>query len=510
MLYSYRGGIEAEVLSKLNAEGVLHVTNVLAFTSYFSGVAEAFPDAYIHSMESLIEDGLGGDFRGVDTRALTPELLTECAWAEPIAMAMMDRLDVSRSFTYQQRRDFYLFLLAYWCEHLVRNNVDLFYSQETPHDVVDYVLFVVMKHLRREVRFFAWTSILGRRLLTDDYRHPRAVFPDQVGVANAFDEEIFKQVVTPLRGAYETAKPSFMERVPVTEANARSGALSLVKSIPVTVSSTASVGASGVMAAMRSYRSPARESYPRLPQTLSKIGNSWQVWHDSKRLGHVYEQLATSIPDGLQYVYYLLGYQPENTNCPEGGALCNQLLAISLLAEALPGGWEVVVKEHPAQLMNDGRGVGDYGFLGRNTSFYVAAAGIPGVRLASLATDHFAMLDAAQAVSTLTGTVGWEASARGKPVLCLGEAWYEGAPNVFTVHDHAACAAAYDHIVNRDLLHGVALDAALRVFVQGIYESSYSVVFDAVDASAIGFAYDESVQRQNFERIFRAHFCSPA
>lgn len=506
IIFTYRGGIEADVLAEIQGGG-FEVVGVLVSEETGVRAQPVFPNAQLHQVEDLNSAGLAGTFEGVDLRLLTPEFLTETAWAEPTALWMMDRLDVHRAFTYKQRLDLFRYLLCYWRGVVERDDLNVFYSRETPHEVADYALLVVMKALGREMRMFAWTSIPGRWLLTDDYRHPRTVFFPPAGADRAsFSDALYDEIIQPLRGVYESAKPSFMENVPVLTTKTTSP--SALETVTRSVRSTASLGLGGARSAIHMYRYPAREAYPRVPQTLSKIGSAWQVSHDAKRLGEVYEDVATPVPSGLQYVYYLLGYQPENTNCPEGGSLCNQLLAIALLAESLPEGWEVVVKEHPAQLMNDGRGVGDYGFLGRDTSFYIAAAGIPGVRLASLTADHFATLDAAQAVSTLTGTVGWEASARGKPVLCLGEAWYEGAPNVFVVHDQASCADAYVSISKGDLLTGEALDTALRDFLQGICESSHELVFDEVDGRNNGVAYDESAQRPNLERIFRAQFCN--
>ncbi len=508
LVLTFRGGIEADVLSALATSGDLEVGGVLVSEDAGVRAHGLFPDSPLHQVEDLIRKGLAGTFEGVDLRLLTPEFLKATVWAEPIALWMMDRIDVQRSFTYKQRLDLFRYLLCYWRGVVEQDDLHAFYSRETPHEVADYALLVVMKALGREMRMFAWTSIPGRWLLTDDYRHPRTIFaPPRGNGAEGFSDALYDEIVQPLRGAYEAAKPSFMEDVPIHATNTSEAGPSVVEALSRSVASTVALGLNGARSAVRTYRQPAREAYPRMPQTLSTIGSAWQVSHDAKRLGEVYEQVATSVPGGLQYVYYLLGYQPENTNCPEGGELCNQLLAISLLAESLPDGWELVVKEHPAQLMNDGRGVGDYGFLGRDTSFYTAVAGIPGVRLASLTTDHFATLDAAQAISTLTGTVGWEASARGKPVLCLGEAWYEGAPNVFTVHDHATCSAAYDRIAAGDLLRDELLESALHGFVRGIYESSHEVVFDEVDGRNNGITYNEFVQRPNLERIFRAQFC---
>jgi hypothetical protein len=502
---TFRGGLEASVLQSLERDGTITVVGVLVDPRDRTEAANVFPSARIHCVNDLFSAGLAGRFEDVDLRLLTPEILQATAWAAPIALAMMDRMDVHRSQTYKDRLQLFQYLLCYWQDVVNRDDVTCFYPRETPHEVADYVLFVVMKALGREVRMFAWTSFPGRWMLVDDYRYPRNVFEPPAGRGNEIDvDQFFDDYISAMRGSYEQAKPYYMNINLALGGHSKAPQPSLTSVVSGAISTTATYGFQGAKAMVQSYRSPPRKDYPRMPQALSRIGNSWQVAYDAKRLRAFYENLATVnvVPTNRNFVYYLPGYQPEVTNCPEGGFLGDQILAISLLAKSLPEGWEVLVKEHPVQFANGASGIDDYGFLGRQTSFYSAIADIKGVRLVSVASDHFGMLDAARVVSTLTGTGGWEASVRGKPVFSLGEAWYRDAPNVFAVRDSASCAEAYRRVIAGEYLTGEKLDIELRTFVTGIWDSSYEIVFDEIDGKVNGITFDKAILRAHLKSVF--------
>ena len=48
-------------------------------------------------------------------------------------------------------------------------------------------------------------------------------------------------------------------------------------------------------------------------------------------------------------------------------------------------------------------------------------------------TNTFNLIDNAQAVSTVTGTVAWEAAVRGVPSMTFGKTWYSGCDSIFSI-----------------------------------------------------------------------------
>lgn len=118
------------------------------------------------------------------------------------------------------------------------------------------------------------------------------------------------------------------------------------------------------------------------------------------------------------YLFYPLHMEPEAALLVHGSYFEDQLQVVRNIARSLPIGWELAIKEHPVM-----RGL-------RPLSFYRALRSIPSVRLLPFATPTNEVVMGAQVVAVVSGTVGLEASAVGKPVLMFGEFPWDYAPGV--------------------------------------------------------------------------------
>lgn len=119
------------------------------------------------------------------------------------------------------------------------------------------------------------------------------------------------------------------------------------------------------------------------------------------------------------YVYFPLQFQPEMTTSSLGGRYRDQILALERLAEMLPEGHRIYVKENPKQT----------GKM-RSPLFFHRLDRIRQVELMPSYASSPELLARSVAVANVSGTVGWEAVSAGKPVLCFGAAWWSGAPGV--------------------------------------------------------------------------------
>ena len=128
--------------------------------------------------------------------------------------------------------------------------------------------------------------------------------------------------------------------------------------------------------------------------------------------------------DEFPYIIFFMHFQPEATTMPNGSHYANQLFAIRELALGAPPGWKVLVKEHPFTFENE------FSPRYRNIELYQAIEAMEGVQLMSLEYDPYTLIDKSQAVATLTGTVGFQAICRGRPVIAFGYAAYHAAYGV--------------------------------------------------------------------------------
>lgn len=131
----------------------------------------------------------------------------------------------------------------------------------------------------------------------------------------------------------------------------------------------------------------------------------------------------------LGFVFFPLHYQPEKSSIPEGPLIPFQADLVALVRSRVSSDYEIVVKEHPHQVIRQD------GHFGRSPSVYPFLRSMPGVLLAPTRQDSRELIRSSKIVVTITGSVGLEAAAEGKPVIHLGEPWWKGLPGTIAMED---------------------------------------------------------------------------
>ena len=140
-----------------------------------------------------------------------------------------------------------------------------------------------------------------------------------------------------------------------------------------------------------------------------------------------------------KFVYFPLHYQPEKVSTVWGGSYSDQVLAIETLSKRIPKDWYIYVKENPVQ-------EGAY----RDKLFFYRLKMIPNLMFLPKDADTFELTKNSQFISTIVGTVGWEAITGNKNVLLFGwGAWYKTLPGVYQYHDNLNI----DDLVNNKIDH---------------------------------------------------------
>lgn len=168
----------------------------------------------------------------------------------------------------------------------------------------------------------------------------------------------------------------------------------------------------------------------------------------ARALKNAYSRLARANegfrPDGAtKYVFFALHYQPESSTNPLGGIYTDMYLAANLLRHSLPPGWELLIKEHPGQFYTDVEDLVPYqGHIPRSRDYYEALTAGGRVKLIPLDYPSPLLVEHCSAIATITGSIGVEASARGKPVLCFGDAFYLPVKGIFRIRTLEDCQEA--------------------------------------------------------------------
>jgi len=128
------------------------------------------------------------------------------------------------------------------------------------------------------------------------------------------------------------------------------------------------------------------------------------LWHRrAMREDPVMPTLATDIP----FIFFPLHVEPEATLMVESDMPGDQIAMIDWLAKGAPGGWLVLVKEHPGASSP------------RPPGFWRQVRAYPNVVVLSTRERAEEIVEKAAAVATISGTTGIQAAAFGTPVIAF-------------------------------------------------------------------------------------------
>ena len=366
-----------------------------------------------------------GEYPNVDWNTITPldeELIENMYHCEMRFLSMIERYAIAGDIPYRERKRQYLAHLRYWSHVIETENIKLFLLFHAPHQCYDYVIFELCKlkgiavhHLDH---FYVLDSITliedfeesGKMLLPafkklqEEYADPQKEIPLCPHYENFFKNQTTKDIAaqwTPLRNK-KMNKNNFASKW---------------------------INASFALLIHR-------------PKKFLNAICSTETW--SRKIAQhkaatFYDTYAKEPDFSKPYIYVPLHMQPEEAVSPRGGAFENQELIVQLLAAHIPEGVGLYVKEHPNQ-----------GELCRNKEFYKSMQEIPSVTLVDRNTDTFRLMRESKAVATITGTAGFEALFRKKPILMFGHRFYQYAPGVYPIQTEEDCSNAIESIFKKE------------------------------------------------------------
>lgn len=131
-------------------------------------------------------------------------------------------------------------------------------------------------------------------------------------------------------------------------------------------------------------------------------------------------KVMDDVPDMDAPFFYLpLHYAPEVSDMYFGAAYDHHAGFVTQLARHIPADTMLYVKEHTSMPGH------------RPTNFYTELNALYNVRVIAPSVDTFALARKARAVVAVTGTAGWESYLLGKPVIALGDVFYNRLPGVY-------------------------------------------------------------------------------
>jgi hypothetical protein len=124
------------------------------------------------------------------------------------------------------------------------------------------------------------------------------------------------------------------------------------------------------------------------------------------------------------YVLYLMNVEPEFGSHALAREFWNSLAIVQQLALSLPAGYQLVIKEHAP-------GIGN-----RALAYYETIARMPNIVFADYRLKGTDLAVYASCIATISGTIGYEASLMGKPVITFSNRTvYNWLPNIINVEN---------------------------------------------------------------------------
>jgi hypothetical protein len=184
-------------------------------------------------------------------------------------------------------------------------------------------------------------------------------------------------------------------------------------------------------------------------------------WHRKCRRE---KPVMASMDQTMPFVFFPLQTEPEANLMGEVPGFDHHLAAIDYLAKGLPGGWYLVVKEHPAQTAP------------RPKRFWKAIRRYPNVIVAATLENGEDLLERSNGLAMINSSLGYQAAVVGKPVLSFHRQHNAVVmPHVFPVRTYEEVQDALSKIANGELASMEERLKTGRAFVQAMEACSFPI-----------------------------------
>lgn len=171
-----------------------------------------------------------------------------------------------------------------------------------------------------------------------------------------------------------------------------------------------------------------------------------------------------------KFIFFPLHLQPEASTSVLARFYVDQISTVENIAKCIPLSHLLYVKEHLSAL----------GTRKKQMAYYKRISSIPNVRLIHPEEDTQELIKRADAIVTLSSTVGWEALLHGKPVITLGDVFYNDSELTLIAKSYEEVENALtkillkkEHIVSPEIF-----EIKLGRFVDAVFQSTYAGNFD--------------------------------
>lgn len=173
------------------------------------------------------------------------------------------------------------------------------------------------------------------------------------------------------------------------------------------------------------FATPYRHDYSYIPPWYYLLDRIKRKLRNLRGANDLYDKFEPTKED---FAYFPLHYEPEISLLLLAPYATDQINVIKQIARSLPVTYKLYVKEHPLMV------------IFRPRSYYKELKKIPNVKLINPIIPSWNIIPHAKLITTITGSAGWESLLLKKPVIALGDQFYNVISMVKRCHDYGQLA----------------------------------------------------------------------
>ena len=452
----------------------------------------SFTKAYFYNVRKI--NRFGPNITGkTQITPLDGKILKSLVECEIIFLRMMDRYHYkTENLNYNFRKIFYLNHVRYWNHILENKQIDLAIFGNIPHGAYNYIIFHLCKLKNIPTVILFQTHVEDSILFFDNFEEPSFQLKKVYNklckeLENTSESEI--QLSDRFEYHLKRQMDQFQDPTPFYMNNPSANDLKIISFVPKMLFLQLKEFFQ-ILFTKKEIQIKIKENLRRLKKSIefiintsikAKIHRKKKKIKKSKKLFTLYESLTIEPDFSTKYIYVPLHFQPELTTTPLAGVYTDQQLIVQLLSYLVPKNVYLYVKENPKQT-----------YLCRNEDFYKELFLIPNVRLISRSVNTYQLINNSIAVATCTGTAGWEALFREKPVLLFGTIYYQYMKGVFKINSIEDCQNALNQIIKNNVKPTLK---DIKIFLKAMDLTTVKVYSDLDYKKLSNIAHKKNINR---------------
>ena len=185
------------------------------------------------------------------------------------------------------------------------------------------------------------------------------------------------------------------------------------------------------------------------------------------RESFINKNLIRDIKNKKPLIYFPLQIEPERSLLIQAPNYTNQIEVITNIVKSLPAGYELYVKEHPANVFREWRSVDDYKKIMK----------LPNVKLIHPSVKSEDLIIKSSLVITISSTSGLEAAFHNKPSIIFADLDYSILPSVHKIKAIDELPYAIKTSLKKEVK-----SSDLSYYINLIEENSFELDFDSIDS----------------------------